>query len=46
MVLVGKRSPNLNPNLSPKQIERESKRPDRFPLEKFAFKDTYEGKFG
>ena len=46
MVLVGKRSPNLNPDLSPKQIERETRRPDRFALEKFAFKDRYEGKFG
>jgi hypothetical protein len=41
MVLVGKKSPNLNPDLSPKQIEREHKRPDRFPLEKVAFKDHY-----
>jgi nitroreductase len=46
MVLVGKKSPNLNPDLSPKQIEREHKRPDRFPLEKFAFKDKYGGQLG
>jgi nitroreductase len=46
MVLVGKKSPDLNPDLSPKQIEREARRPDRYPLEKFAFKDRYEGKFG
>ena len=46
MVLVGKKSPKISPVLSPKQVERETKRPDRFPLEKFAFKDVYGGKFG
>ena len=45
IVLVGKKSPNISPVLSPKQVERETKRPDRFPLEKFAFKDVYGGKF-
>lgn len=45
MVLVGKKSPAISPLLSPKQVERETKRPERFPLEKFAFKDVYGGKF-
>jgi nitroreductase len=46
MVLVGKKSPNISPVLSPKQVERETTRPPRFPLEKFAFKDVFGGKFG
>ena len=45
MVILGNKSPNLNPDLSPKQVEREHKRPDRYPLEKFAFKDRYEAAF-
>ncbi len=45
-VLVGKKSPNLNPDLTPKQIERERQRPARHPLEKFAFKDRYGEKLG
>jgi len=45
MVLVGKKSPNISPVLTPKQVERETKRPERFPLEKFASKNVYGGKF-
>jgi nitroreductase len=46
MVLVGKKSPNISPVLSPKQTANEQARPERFPLEKFAFKDVYGGKLG
>ncbi len=45
VILVGKKSPNISPVLSPKQVASEQARPERFPLEKFAFKDRYEGKF-
>jgi nitroreductase len=46
VILVGKKSPGISPMLSPKQAANELTRPERFPLEKFAFKDRYEGKFG
>jgi nitroreductase len=45
VILVGKKSPNISPLLSPKQVMSEQTRPERFPLEKFAFKDRFEGKF-
>ena len=45
MVLVGKRSPNISPDLSPNQVKKETQRPERFPLEKFAFKNVFGGKF-
>ena len=41
VILVGKRSPGISPLLSPKQAIGERTRPERFPLEKFAFKDHY-----
>ena len=44
VILVGKKSETISPVLSPDQVEREKKRPERFPLEKFAFKDVYGGK--
>jgi nitroreductase len=44
VILVGKKSETISPVLSPDQVEREKKRPERFPLEKFAFKDLYGGK--
>ncbi|MBM4249480.1 MAG: nitroreductase [Euryarchaeota archaeon] len=46
VVLLGRRSQTISPVLSPRQVEREARRPDRFPLERFAFKDRYEGRFG
>jgi len=41
LVLVGRRSPTLNPHLSDKQIEAETARPERLPLERFAFMNGY-----
>lgn len=41
LVNVGKHSENINPVLSEKQIEWEKKRPERLPLEKFAYKNMY-----
>jgi nitroreductase len=41
LVIVGRHSENLNPGLSEKQIEWERNRPDRLPLEKFAYKNIY-----
>jgi nitroreductase len=46
IILVGKKSPNISTVLSPDQVDREKKRPERLPLEKFAFKDVHGGKFG
>ncbi|MCJ7487961.1 MAG: nitroreductase family protein [Candidatus Aminicenantes bacterium] len=43
LVLVGKRSAGPNPVLSSKQLEAETIRPPRLPLEKFAFVNTYGG---
>jgi len=43
LVLVGKRSSTLNPFLSEKQIEAETSRPERLPLERFAFMNRYGG---
>jgi len=45
VILVGKKSEAISPVLSPDQVEREKKRPERLPLEKFAFKNVYGGKF-
>jgi len=41
LVIVGRHSENINPVLSEKQIGWEKNRPDRFPLEKFAYKNMY-----
>lgn len=46
VILVGKKSQAMSPVLSPKQAENELKRPERFPLERYAFKDRFEGRFG
>lgn len=43
LVLVGKRSMTLNPSLSEEQIEAEAARPERLPLERFAFMNGYGG---
>jgi nitroreductase len=43
LVLVGKRSAGPSSVLSPKQLEAETKRPERLPLEKFAFENSYGG---
>lgn len=41
LVLVGKRSATANPLLSAKQIEAETTRPERLPLERFSFLNSY-----
>jgi len=41
LVIVGKRSETISPFLSEKQIEREKKRPERLPLEKFAYMNHF-----
>lgn len=41
LVIVGKHSKVINPVLSEKQILAEKQRPERFPLQKFAFFNTY-----
>jgi nitroreductase len=44
LVNVGRHSTLPNPILSPKQIEQEKKRPERFPLEKFVCLNSYSTK--
>ena len=41
LVNVGKKSELINPVLSEKQVEAEKTRPERFPLEKFVFRNSY-----
>jgi nitroreductase len=41
LVIVGKHSDTINPVLSEKQIRLEQQRPERFPLKKFVFHNTY-----
>jgi len=41
LVIVGKHSETISPVLSDKQKESETKRPERLPLEKFAYKNTF-----
>ena len=41
LVNVGKHSDKINPVLSDKQIEAEKERPERLPIEKFAFMNQY-----
>jgi nitroreductase len=43
LVLVGKRAQRLNPDLSEKQVEAETSRPERLPLERFVFLNGYGG---
>jgi len=41
LVIVGKKSQTINPELSEKQQKDEDKRPERLPLEKFVYHNTY-----
>ena len=41
LILVGKRADAPSPVLSEKQLEAEAKRPERLPIEKFAFLNGY-----
>lgn len=41
LVIVGKHSETISPILSDHQKEAEKKRPERLPLEKFAYKNSY-----
>jgi nitroreductase len=41
LVIVGKHAQTISPILSEKQAADEKRRPDRFPLEKFVFLNTY-----
>jgi nitroreductase len=41
LVIVGKRSETISPLLSEKQVEREKKRPERLPLEEFAYMNHF-----
>ena len=45
VILVGKKSPTISPVLSANQALGEQSRPPRFPLEKYAFRNVYGGKF-
>ncbi|MBN2324517.1 MAG: nitroreductase family protein [Spirochaetes bacterium] len=42
LVIVGRHSETIGPDLSEKQIEWEKKRPERLPLEKFAYRNGYD----
>lgn len=46
LIIVGKHSEEISPVLSHEQVEREKERPQRLPLEKFAFFNHYGGKTG
>lgn len=41
LVIVGKRSETIKPNLTEKQAQIEKQRPERTPIEKFAYTNTY-----
>ncbi|MFW9995237.1 MAG: nitroreductase family protein [Candidatus Odinarchaeota archaeon] len=43
LVIVGKKSTAMNPNLSDKQVESEKTRPARLPKESIVFIDRYSG---
>jgi hypothetical protein len=43
LVIVGKHSETISPLLTEKQAEAEKKRPERLPLEKFAYVDVFPG---
>lgn len=43
IILVGRRAGEINPTLTPEKIEAETKRPERLPLERFAFMNRYGG---
>ncbi|MEO0114835.1 MAG: nitroreductase family protein [candidate division WOR-3 bacterium] len=42
LIIVGKHSDKINPVLSEKQVEAEKSRPERLPIEKFAFINQYQ----
>ena len=44
LVIVGKHSDKINPDMSDKQIAAEKKRPERIPIESFVFHNKYKGK--
>jgi nitroreductase len=44
LINVGKHASIIHPELSEKQAESEKKRPERYPLEKFVFLNTYTNK--
>jgi nitroreductase len=43
LIIVGKHSETISPLLTEKQAEAEKKRPERLPLEKFAYVDVFPG---
>ena len=44
LVIVGKHSDKINPDMSDKQVIAEKKRPGRIPIESFVFHNKYKGK--
>ena len=44
LIIVGKKMQEIHPSLSESQIERELKRPERKPLEEWAYHNMYQGK--
>ena len=44
LIIVGKKMQEIHPSLSESQIERELKRPERKPLEEWAYHNVYQGK--
>ena len=44
LVIVGKHSDKINPDMSDKQIASEKKRPKRIPIDSFVFHNKYMGK--
>jgi nitroreductase len=43
LILVGRRAEEPDPSLSSDKLEAETRRPERLPLEQFAFRDRYGG---
>lgn len=43
LILVGRKAESLNPVMTPKQVGEESARPIRFPLDRFVFRNAYQG---
>lgn len=43
LINIGQRAAGINPTLSPDKIEAETKRPERLPVEQFAFLNAYGG---
>ncbi|MGZ5424211.1 MAG: nitroreductase family protein [Candidatus Aminicenantales bacterium] len=43
LVNIGMRAAEINPTLGPEKLEAERKRPERLPLERFAFMNNYGG---